>query len=86
MTTDIGDAADAAYEVATAMHWAAPDIACHLTRIEMEALAHLFVACGDPEAADVLIDFWIEAEIEDRECEPGDYERVDHQLVDRRTA
>lgn len=76
----------AAHRAAETLRVAAPDIACHLTGTEMEALAHLFVACGDPEAADVLIDFWIETEIEDGECVPGDYERVDHQLVDRRTA
>ena len=85
MSFDTADAANAAYELATAMHWAAPDIACRLTRIEMEALAHLFVVCGDLDAADVLIECWIDAEIEDRECEPGDYELADHQLVDRRS-
>lgn len=60
--------------------YAASDNAKHMTSTEMEAMAQLFVACGESPAATDLIECWIEAEIADDECERGDYTVEDHGL------
>jgi predicted transcriptional regulator len=64
----------------------APDIAVRLTRDEMEALAALFVACDALEHADVLIQTWIDQEVEEGEADAGRYGlSPDHELVDNDT-
>jgi hypothetical protein len=65
---------------ATWAGYAASDNACHMTRTEMEAMAALFVACGEAGSAAHLMDAWIEAEIDDGECERGDWTVEDHGL------
>ena len=60
--------------------YAACDNACHMTQNEMETMAALFVACGKKGAAESLIASWILAEIDDDECDEGDYTVEDHGL------
>lgn len=49
------------------------DNAGHMTETEMVAFADLYSACGEGQSAVDLMECWIEAEIYDRECEPGDF-------------
>jgi hypothetical protein len=60
--------------------YAASDNACHMTRTEAEAMADLFVACGESEAATVLLEAWIDSEIDDGEAERDDWTVENHGL------
>ena len=53
--------------------YAASDNAKHMTQTEAEAMAGLFVACGESPAAADLLEFWIESDIEDGEFERRDW-------------
>jgi hypothetical protein len=92
MTTDMlepGDIIVAARNFTTAWAgYAASDNAGHMTQTEMEAMAWLFIVCGEPEAAADMMNCWIIAEIEDGEIDHGDITVVDTingpRLVDHR--
>jgi hypothetical protein len=60
--------------------YAASDNAKHMTQTEMEAMADLFVVCDEAPAAVDMMECWIEAEIEDGECERGDWSVEDFGL------
>jgi hypothetical protein len=53
--------------------YAAYDNAGHMTQTEMETMADLMTACGEPRAATGLMEAWVESEIEDGECDRGDW-------------
>lgn len=57
------------------------DNAVHFTLTEASVLADLLTAAGHGDAADRLLEAWIEAEIEDGEAVLDEYVVIDHALV-----
>lgn len=65
--------------------WTLSDLSGKLTMTECCALADILNVCGHVDSARGLLEAWIEAEIEDRECVEGDFViNDDCELVDTR--